>query len=300
MSNPIQAIDIHVHPADAQSQEDLFGRELAEHFYRHFGTDVPKLPMEELAERYRELDMVAVLLALDVETATGRRGNTNDSVAETVRQFPDTFAGFASVDPSKGVAAVLELERAIGELGLCGLKLHPIAQGFAANEPRFYPLWEKCVELEIPALFHTGQTGWGAGTPGGSGAKLKYGHPIPYLDDVAADFPELTIVLAHPSFPWQDEALSMAVHKTNVFIDLSGWSPKYFPPNLVHYVRSLLQDKCLFGSDFPALSPERWMRDFDGLDFPAETREKIFWRNALKVLTHPNARPLLERLPDAV
>ena len=98
---PARAIDIHVHPADAQSQEDLFGRELAEHFYRHFRTDVPKLPMEELAEHYRELDMVAVLLALDVETATGRRGNTNDSVAAMVRQFPDTFAGFASVDPPR-------------------------------------------------------------------------------------------------------------------------------------------------------------------------------------------------------
>ena len=242
--------------------------------------------------------MVAVLLALDVETATCRRGNTNDSVADMVRQFPDTFAGFASIDPAKGVAAVNELERAIGELGLCGLKLHPIAQGFAANEHRYYPLWEKCVELGIPALFHTGQTGWGAGTPGGAGAKLKYGHPIPYLDDVAADFPELTVVLAHPSFPWQDVALSMAVHKTNVFIDLSGWSPKYFPPNLVHYARSLLQDKRLFGSDFPAISPERWVNDFAKLDFPADTQEKIYWRNALEVLTHPNARPILERIPS--
>ena len=138
--------------------------------------------------------------------------------------------------------------------------------------------------------------GWGAGTPGGGGAKLKYCRPIPYLDDVAADFPDLTMILAHPSFPWQDESLAMAVHKSNVYIDLSGWSPKYFPANVKHYARTLLQDKCLFGSDFPVLTPERWMDDFKQLGFSSEVEEKICWRNALKVLTHPNAKRALDRV----
>jgi predicted TIM-barrel fold metal-dependent hydrolase len=290
----LRAIDIHVHPTDAKSQVDLFG-DSASAFYGYFNQPVPDTTMEELARTYRDRNMGAVILALDAETATGRRGNTNDDVAEWVRRFPDTFAGFASVDPWKGQAAVRELERAITQLGLCGLKLHPIAQQFFPNEPRFYPLWEKASELGIPALFHTGQAAWGAGQPGGGGTKLKYSQPIPYLDDVAADFPELTVILAHPSFPWQDEALSMAVHKTNVYIDLSGWSPRYFPSNLVRYARSLLQDKCLFGSDCPALTPDRWMQDFASLDFPAEVQDKIYRRNAVAVLTHPNARPLVER-----
>ena len=294
----LKALDIHVHPADAQSQVDLFGRELAEHFYTYFRGVVPATPMDEVAEAYRQREMGAILLALDVETETGRKGNTNEEVAACVARHPDVFAGFASVDPWKGKKAVQELERAITELGLCGLKLHPIAQGFFADERRFYPLWAKCVELGIPALFHTGQTGWGAGTPGGSGAKLKYGKPIPHLDDIAADFPELTIVLAHPSFPWQDEALSVAVHKSNVFIDLSGWAPRYFPPQLVQYARTVLQDKCLFGSDYPVLSPERWLTEFHELGLPPEVEEKILWRNALRVLTHPNARPLVERFGD--
>lgn len=294
----IRAIDIHTHPADRKSQEDLFGPEAGEHFYRYFRTIVPAKPMQQVAEEYRRINMVAVLLALDVSTATGRRGNTNDDVASWVRAFPDVFIGFASVDPWQGVTAVRELERAVDGLGLCGAKFHPIAQQFCANERRFYPLWEKCIELGIPALFHTGQTGWGAGTPGGGGAKLAFARPIPNLDDVAADFPELTMVLAHPSFPWQDDALAMAVHKSNVYIDLSGWSPKYFPPALKQYARTILQDKCLFGSDYPVLTPERWMQDFQELGFPPEVEEKICWRNALKVLTHPNTKPVVDRILD--
>jgi uncharacterized protein len=143
-------------------------------------------------------------------------------------------------------------------------------------------------------LIHTGQTAWGAGMAGGYGAKLKYARPIPAMDDVAADFPELKMILAHPSFPWHDEALAMANHKSNVYIDLSGWSPKYFPESLQKHARTLLQDKCLFGSDYPGISPSRWMNDFETLGFPPEVREKILVGNALRVLDHPNARSLLD------
>lgn len=152
------------------------------------------------------------------------------------------------------------------------------------NDRRFYPLWESCSALKIPLLVHTGTTGVGAGVPGGNGLKLKYARPIPYIDDVAADFPDLTIIGAHPSWPWQEEMLALAVHKTNVYIDLSGWSPKYFPPALVRYANTLLQDRVLFGSDYPFLTPERWIADFEKAGFKDEVRQKILLDNAKRLL----------------
>src|SRR5205814_2111998 len=138
-------------------------------------------------------------------------------------------------------------------------------------------------ELQVPVLFHSGQTGVGSGTPGGGGYKLKYSHPM-LLDDVAADFPDLTIIMAHPAVPWQEEQLSVALHKGNVHIDLSGWSPKYFRPVLLQYATTILQDKVMFGSDYPAIQPERWLRDFDALQIKEDVRQKILIENARKLL----------------
>ena len=104
------------------------------------------------------------------------------------------------------------------------------------------------------------------------------------LDDVAADFPDLTIILAHPAVPWQEEQLAVVLHKANVFMDLSGWSPKYFRPILTQYATSLLQDKVLFGSDYPVLKPERWLKDFETLEMKPEVRQKILLENARKLL----------------
>ncbi|MGH3629431.1 MAG: amidohydrolase family protein, partial [Sciscionella sp.] len=132
--------------------------------------------------------------------------------------------------------------------------------------------------------FHSGQTGVGAGTPGGGGYKLKYAQPIPAIDDIAADFPELTVIMAHPSVPWQDAAISIATHKPNVYIDLSGWAPKYFPPQLVHAATRMLREKVLYGSDFPLIQPDRWMRDFANLDISDDVRPLILRDNALRVL----------------
>jgi predicted TIM-barrel fold metal-dependent hydrolase len=164
-----------------------------------------------------------------------------------------------------------------------GLKFHPSVQNFAPDDGSAYPLLEVAQELGLPALFHTGQTGIGAGLPGGGGIRLGLSNPM-LLDEVAATFPELTIIMAHPSFPWQDEALAVATHKPNVYIDLSGWSPKYFPPQLVRYANSLLQDKVLFGSDFPLIKPDRWLADFDKLEIKPAVRPKILKDNAVRVL----------------
>ncbi len=279
----MKAIDMHVHPGTREYLVDSGGKYMQDamrYFHRH---DEP-VSVEEMARVYREADMMAVLLAWDAETHTGLPPVTNDYVADVVKRYPETFIGFASVDPWKGKIALQELERAVKSLGLKGLKCHPIAQAFYPNDRRFYPLWETCEGLNIPLLLHTGTTGVGAGVAGGNGLKLKYGHPIPYIDDVAADFPNLTIIGAHPSWPWQEEMLAIAVHKTNVYIDLSGWSPKYFPPSLVQHANTLLQDRVLFGSDYPFLTPERWMRDFEKAGFKPQVHEKIMLLNAKRLL----------------
>ena len=159
----------------------------------------------------------------------------------------------------------------------------PLYSATATRDPAHYPLYAAIQELGVPALFHTGQTGIGAGLSGGRGIKLRYSAPM-LLDDVAADFPGLTIVMAHPSVPWQDEAISIATHKANVYIDLSGWSPKYFPPQLVRAAGGLLKHKVLFGSDFPLITPDRWLRDFDALDLPPEVRPLVLKDNAARML----------------
>jgi len=279
----MKAIDIHVHPGTREYLVTSGGKYLADalnYFHKHDAV----VSVEEMARTYREAEMMAVLLAWDAETHTGLPPVTNDYVAGIVAQYPDVFLGFAGVDPWKGRMAIAELERAVKTLGLRGLKLHPIAQAFYPNDRRFYPLWETCAALKIPVMFHTGTTGVGAGVPGGNGLKLDYARPIPFLDDIAADFPNMTIIGAHPSWPWQEEMLAVAVHKTNVYIDLSGWSPKYFAPSLVQYANSLLQDRVLFGSDYPFLTPARWMADFEHAGFKPEVREKILLTNAKRLL----------------
>jgi predicted TIM-barrel fold metal-dependent hydrolase len=276
----MKAIDVHVHvpaPADHGSTKEK------EAMSGYFGSsDLPLTP-EDMYQKYKELDIFAVIFEIDAETTSGVAYIGNDYVAGIVQRYPDQFMGFASVDPWKGKLAVQELERSVKELGLRGLKLHPTTQAFYPNDTHFYPLWEKAAELDIPVLFHSGQTGVGSGTPGGGGYKLKYAHPM-LLDDVAADFPSLTIIMAHPAVPWQEEQLAVALHKGNVYIDLSGWSPKYFRPILIKYISSILKDKALFGSDYPVIQPERWLRDFETLEFKEEVKQKILLENAKKVL----------------
>ena len=273
-----RAIDVHVHPPNP-SGESLTSSKEAQQYFR---TGSPPSSAQEVAEYYASLDMMAVVFDIDSESATGRPPTPNDYFAGLMEQHPKQFIGFGSVDPWKGRAAVKEAERC-AELGLRGLKFMPNMQQFYPNDERFYPLWEEAAKRGLVVLFHTGMMGAGAGTPGGLGFKLKYTRPIPYLDDVAADFPDLRIIAAHPAWPWQDEALAMARHKSNVYLDLSGWAPKYFPEQLVQYANSILQDRVLFGSDWPAIKVERWLEEFAALPLKPEVRPKIMLENAKKL-----------------
>ena len=277
------AIDVHTH-AEVSSRQPrdpcavLFDETMAKYF-----REMKRPTIDEVAAFYRERKMAAVIFPVDSESEMGLTRIMNEEVAEAAYANADALIPFASIDPHKGKMGVREARRLIDEFGVRGFKFHPTSQGFYPNDRMAYPLYEAIQEAGLPALFHTGQTGAGAGAPGGMGLRLKYSNPI-HLDDVAADFPELTIIMAHPSFPWQDEALAVATHKPKCYIDLSGWSPKYFPANLVQYANTLLKERMLFGTDYPVLDPDRWMRDFDQLPIKPEVRPLIMKENAIRML----------------
>lgn len=279
----IRAIDTHVHVQfDSEGRRSLPDDLLAA-MDAYFGHAPRALAIDELAQYYRDRSMAAVVFTVDARTAMGVVPNSSAEIAEGAARNADVLIPFGSVDPRTGSAAI-ELARALfHDYGVRGFKFHPTVQAFDPSDERYYPLWEAIQDLGVPVVVHTGQTGVGAGLPGGYGLKLRYSNPM-LMDDVAADFPALTVILAHPSVPWQDEALSMAAHKANVFIDLSGWSPTYFSPSLVRQAGSILQDKMLFGSDYPALTPDRWLDDFSRLEIKDAARPKILKHNAVRLL----------------
>ncbi len=279
------AIDVHTHAEVSEATGcGALSPELAEAADRYFAsTHTHRPPASEMADYYRERNMMAVVFTVDATTAMGVPPVPNDEIAQAAAANPDALIAFGSVDPHLGRAAVNEVHRLVAEYDVKGFKFHPSVQAFFPNDHAMYPVYEAIAEHGKIALFHTGQTGIGAALPGGGGIRLKYSNPM-HIDDVAADFPGMKIILAHPSFPWQDEALSVATHKQDVYIDLSGWSPKYFPENLVRYTNSILQDKMLFGSDFPLITPERWIKDFETLPIKDEVRTKVMKLNAAKLL----------------
>jgi len=281
ISVALRAIDFHVHlPTPEWLDVSMKGYvEAAESYFR---SKVARKSLDELAAEYESLDVMAVLLAWDAETATARPRVPNELVAQACRDHPKTFIGFGSVDPLKGERAVDELE-GIAELGLKGVKLHPSLQAFAPNDERHWPLYEKCQELDLIALFHTGTSGIGAGQPGGQGIRIDLARPI-LLDAAAAAFPELQIIAAHFGYPWHLELLAIALHKTNVHIDISGWSPRYIPSEVVRDMKGRLQDQFLFGSDYPFIEPRRCLEELGTLGIPDAVMQKLLVGNGTRLL----------------
>jgi predicted TIM-barrel fold metal-dependent hydrolase len=281
MPNSPVPIDFHVHlPTPEWLDVSMAGYvEAAEAYFR---SPVQRITVDELADRYRALPGRAVLLAWDAETATRRPRLSNVSVAQACAAHPDVFIGFGSVDPRKGPVAVDEVAT-ISDLGLKGVKFHPSLQAFAPNDPTYWPVFAACQERGLVALFHTGTSGIGAGQPGGQGIRLDYARPI-LLDPVAAAHPELTIVAAHFGWPWHLELIAMALHKTNVYIDISGWSPKRIPPEVVAELRGRLSPQFVWGSDFPFITPERCLSEIETLGLKPEVRDRLLHENAARIL----------------
>ena len=272
----LAAIDVHVHleHTGTSSAADEGAR-------KYFGDSGATRDWNALADYYRSRKIGCVVFTVD-ETLSRRPQVSNDAVVEFAAANADIAMAFASLNPTRGPEAVREAKRLVAAGGIRGLKLHPPLQEFFPNDRLAYPLYEVFAEARLPVLFHTGHSGIGSGMPGGGGIRLKYGHPMP-IDDVAVDFPDMPIIMAHPSFPWQDEAISVCLHKPQVYIDLSGWSPKYFSSTLVQYANTLLKHKVLFGSDYPLLTPDRWLSEFEKIGIKDEVRPLILKENAVKL-----------------
>lgn len=279
----LTAIDTHVHIEIGADGHRSLPDELVAALAKYFKQDGPNPDLAGVAAYYRERRMAAVVFTVDSETSLGHPPIPSVEIIEQAADQADVLIPFASIDPLQGARAIELAASLVTDHGARGFKLHPTVQGFDPSDDAIAPLWDALERLAVPVIVHTGQTGVGAGTPGGGGFKTRYSNPM-LLDDVLADHPGLQLVLAHPSLPWVDEQISVATHKANAWIDLSGWSPKYFPSQLVRAANSYLQDKMLFGTDFPVLTPERWLGDFAALDLKDEVRPKILKDNAVRLL----------------
>src|SRR5579863_2390641 len=277
----MRAIDFHVHlPTPDWLDGSMDGYvEAAEAYFR---STVERQSLGELADKYRALDVLAVLLAWDAETATGRPRVPNETIAAACGEYPDAFTGLGSVDPHKS-SAVDEVAH-IAALGLRGVKFHPSLQAFAPDDPAYWPVFAACERHGLLALFHTGTSGIGARQPGGQGIRIDYAHPLK-LDPVAAAHPNLTVVAAHFGWPWHLDLIAVALHKTNVYIDISGWSPRRIPAEVIRELRGRLCDQFVWGSDFPFITPERCLSELGELDLPPDVQHKLLYENAARILS---------------
>lgn len=238
--------------------------------------------VENLSEKATIKDMDAagversVVVAVDAETTYNYKV-PNELVAVLRNKYPDRIIGFAGVDPHKGKLAVKELEHAVKDLGLSGLKLMPHLMELNPNDRLLYPLYETATALGIPILFH-------AGTQYHTGSKIKYCHPI-FFDDVAADFPNLKIIIAHFGWPWVTETIAIVMRNKNVYFNIAGWAPKHLPSELINYMNGPLSNKALFGSDFPLLSRKRIIEELHAVPLKKEVLNKLLVENPARVLS---------------
>jgi len=272
------AVDTHAHQPTADFLHDAGGEMMAD-AAETFGAEMDPGTYEEMVAAYRDAGVGrAVLLGWDAETNTGNPPIPNERVAEVRDEYPDFFVGFGSVDPHKD-DCVAEAVRCVEELGLSGFKFQQLAQGFDPSAPEHRELFDTIEALGVPCVFHGGNSTMGAGAPGGRGLRIKHGDPM-LLDDLAAEHPDLQILIAHPAFPWEKEQLAICQQKGNVSMDLSGWRPKYIDDQVLQYARTVLQDDVMFGTDYPMLEPRPWLEEFAELDWDEDVQRKLLFENA--------------------
>jgi len=200
---------------------------------------------------------------------------SNDEVASIVKRFPDRFAGVASVNLFKPMEAIRELRRCIKELGFKGLRIVQWLWNLPPTDRRYYPLYAECVELDIPVCLQVGHTG--------PLCPSEPGRPIPYIDEIALDFPELRIVCGHIGYPWTTEMVAVATKHLNVFIDTSAYTAKRYPSELVEYLKKHGREKVLFGTNYPMITPSKCLEGIDEILPDDEIKELFLFRNAQRI-----------------
>jgi len=280
----VTAIDVHVHAeVSCTDPEDPVMGKFFDAASSYFKAPRQRPTIPETIDYYRQQNMAFCLFTVDCEAGLGAKRIRNEEIAELANANSDVVIPFASIDPHKGKLGAREARDLIENWGVKGFKFHPPLQDCDPGDRIAYPIYEVIAEYKLPAIFHTGHSGMGTGLKGGGGVKLKYGQPM-LVDEIAVDFPDINFILAHPSWPWTDESLSMALHKANVYIDLSGWSPKYFPEQIIRYANTQLSHKMLFGSDFPLIRPDAWMDAAKEAGFREAVLQAIVKDNAVKLL----------------
>ncbi|MHB1908626.1 MAG: amidohydrolase family protein [Nitrososphaerales archaeon] len=279
MASPV--IDVHVHPWTLDFMKKNKCIEFAIDFFHIDPNTLPK----KIEDLIQDMDSAgvdkSVILGQDVRSVerTEFQNYTlaNEALKELVDQYPNRFVAFGAVDPRKE-DAIQKLETMV-DYGFKGIKIHCDALGIYPNDQVLYPIYQKCVENDLTVLHHTGTTGLGY-------CKIKFGRPLD-LDDVAQDFPELKIIAAHFGWPWMEECFAVSTRNPNVYVDISGWLARYFPPLLITYMNGLLKDKMLFGTDYPMIRTPRWMEEFNEFCKPKlkqSVAERVLGLNAKKLL----------------
>lgn len=278
----MRIIDLHCYP-NTQQWIDCQGPyvdALAKYWKREWKAKSE----QDVANEFKESGIEACLVALDLSTTINTPPCSNDYVAGMRDRNKDcVLNAWGAVEPSMGQIAIDEARHAILDLKMMGFHFHPIMQHFSVDDQRYYPLWEEISALKVPVMIDVGMTGMGAGMPGGMGAKTRHAHPSA-IDTLAADFPNLTIIMAHPGYPWIDETTVVALHKANVYWEMSGWGPKYLAPQIIRDMRTRLQDKMMFGSDYPSIPYPRLIKEWNEVGFKDDFLEKFFHVNAERVL----------------
>lgn len=271
----MKAFDVHVHPSTRGLDTHACG------YFKRNLAEIPQTP-ESFAAIYAKNDVQALLIGWHPSTVKEGARNTNEHALQLAEQFPNTFPGIlASLDThAQDLAAVARYaEELVRHPKVKGFKFHPPDQGFYPNDKRFYDIWEIIQSGGKPALFHVGFTVLGANTDGGSGIALDYGRPI-HLDTLARDFPRMKIIAAHPGWPWEQELIGVVTHKKNLFVDTSGYLAEQLPELFQRAIGGRLQDKALFGTDFPYVDLEKALESFDKMNFKQAVKDKLLFANA--------------------
>lgn len=253
------SIDVHVHPWTRDFMKRNGPIMKACDFFR---LDVSKLPAsnDQLLDEMMEAGVGrAIILGQDTHATKKPSFKNytikNDEIARLASKSGDRLVPFAGIDPNAGGAALSELKRAVRTLGMRGLKVHSSASSVYINDRKLmYPIFEFCEDASVPILFHTGTTGLGD-------CEIKFSKPE-LLDEVCQVFPDLRVIMAHFGWPWPEVAIAVALRNPNVFIDVSGWKPRYIPPTIMPYLNGILQDRFMFGTDYPMLRQKEWLDDF--------------------------------------
>ena len=232
--------------------------------------------MDEIAEELREAGMLrAVIVGRDAETTYQFKPN-HEEIIPFLEKYPDLFIGFAGVDPHKGMDSIYQLEDLVKNHGFSGAAIDPMYAQIRSNHEKYYPIYAKCCELNVPVIITTGLS------PSSPGVTMDSSAPI-YIDAVARDFPMLKIILSHGGYPWVAEAIGLAIRNPNVYLEISEAELQPLGSAYIEAANGPLKEKIFFASAHPFFHYQDQMRLYQDLPFTEDAREHVMWKNAAKL-----------------